>query len=44
MKDLRDKTETRMVIQEIKTDVNLEDDLFDPAQLKQKNAPVIQTD
>ena len=44
MRDLRDKTETRMVIQEIKTDVNLEDDLFDPAQLKQKNAPVIQTD
>ena len=39
MRDLRDKTETRMVIQEIKTDVPLEDDLFDPEQLKQKKAP-----
>jgi hypothetical protein len=44
MQDLRDKTETRMVIQEIKTDAVLEDDLFDPAQLKQKKAPVISTD
>ncbi len=44
MRDLRDKTETRMLIQEIKTDVALEDDLFDPAQLKQKKAPVIPTD
>jgi len=44
MRDLRDKTETRMLIQEIKTDVVLEDDLFDPAQLKQKKAPVIPTD
>ena len=44
MRDLRDKTETRMLIQEITTDVALEDELFDPAQLKQKKAPVIQTD
>jgi len=44
MRDLRDKTETRMVIQEIKTDVPLEDDLFDPEQLKQKKAPRILTD
>ncbi len=44
MRDLRDKTETRMLIQDIKTDVTLEDDLFDPAQLKQIKAPVIQTD
>lgn len=44
MQDLRDRTETRMLIQDIKTDVTLEDDLFDPAQLKQIKAPVIPTD
>ena len=44
MKDLRDKTETRMVIQEIRTDVPLEDDLFDPDQLKQQKVPPVQTD
>jgi hypothetical protein len=41
MRDLRDKTETRMLIQEIHTGVELEDELFDPAQLKQKKAPPI---
>jgi hypothetical protein len=44
MRDLRDKTETRLRVQAIKTDVALEDDLFDPAQLKKKKAPPIQTD
>ena len=41
MKDLRDKTETRMIIQEIRLGMPLEDDLFDPAQLKQEKAPPI---
>ena len=41
MRDLRDKTETRMLIQEIRTGVVLEDALFDPAQLKQNKAPPI---
>jgi hypothetical protein len=44
MQDLRDKTETRLVVQEIRTDVPLEDDLFDPEQLKQQKAPPIQTE
>jgi hypothetical protein len=44
MRDLRDKTETRLRVQAIKTDVALDDDLFDPAQLKKKKAPPIQTD
>jgi len=44
MRDLRDKTETHLVVQEIKTDVALDDTLFDPKQLKEKKAPVKQTD
>lgn len=44
MRDLRDKTETRLVIQDIRTDVSLDDTLFDPTQLKQKKVPVKQTD
>ena len=44
MRDLRDKTETRLVVQEIKTDVSLDDALFDPKQLKQKKDPVKLTD
>jgi outer membrane lipoprotein-sorting protein len=44
MRDLRDKSETRLVVQEIKTDVTLDDDLFDPKQLKQKKVPDIQAD
>ncbi|MGB5178818.1 MAG: outer membrane lipoprotein-sorting protein [Gammaproteobacteria bacterium] len=44
MKDLRDKTETRLLVQEIKTDVSLDDDLFDPQQLKKKKVPVTQTE
>jgi hypothetical protein len=44
MRDLRDKTETRLVVQEIKTDITLDNALFDPKQLKQKKAPVKQTD
>ena len=41
MRDLRDKTETRMLIREIHTGVELEDALFDPEHLKQKKAPPI---
>jgi hypothetical protein len=41
MRDLRDKTETRLLVQEIRTDIPLEDELFDPAQLKQQKAPPI---
>jgi hypothetical protein len=44
MQDLRDKTETRMVVQEITIDVPLLDDMFDPEQLKQQKAPSIQTE
>ena len=44
MRDLRDKTETRLRVQAIEIDVALEDDLFDPEQLKKKKAPPIQTD
>ncbi|MCK5480817.1 MAG: outer membrane lipoprotein-sorting protein, partial [Gammaproteobacteria bacterium] len=41
IRDLRDKTKTTMVIDEINIDVPLEDALFDPNQLKKKNAPPI---
>jgi len=41
MRDLRDKTETRMLIREIHTGVELEDALFDPEHLKQKKVPPI---
>ncbi len=44
MKDLRDKTETSMVIREIRLGMPLDDELFDPAQLKQKKAPPIMTE
>jgi outer membrane lipoprotein-sorting protein len=41
MRDIRDKTETRLVIQDIRTDVPLDDALFDPEQLKQQEIPSI---
>ena len=41
MRDVRDKTETRLVIQEIRTDEPLDDALFDPEQLKQQKIPPI---
>ncbi len=44
MRDVRDKTETQMIIRKISTNLPLEDDLFDPEQLKQKDAPPILTD
>ena len=44
MRDVRDKTETQMVIRKIITDTPLDDELFDPEQLKQKDAPPILTD
>jgi hypothetical protein len=44
MRDLRDKTETRLIVRNIKTDIELEDGLFDPEQLKKKDAPPIAPD
>jgi hypothetical protein len=44
MRDVRDKTQTRLVIQEIRTDVPLDDALFDPEQLKQQKIPPILTE
>ena len=41
IKDLRDKTKTTMVVDVIRIDVPLDDDLFDPDQLKKKKAPPI---
>ncbi len=41
IKDLRDKTKTTMVVDVIHIDVPLDDDLFDPDQLKKKKAPPI---
>jgi hypothetical protein len=44
MRDLRDETETQLIIQKIITNLPLEDALFDPEQLKQKDAPPITSD
>ena len=44
MRDVRDKTETLMTIQKITTNLPLDDELFDPEQLKQKDAPPITAD
>jgi len=44
MRDVRDATETQMTIQKISTNLPLEDALFDPEQLKQKDAPPITSD
>jgi len=44
MRDVRDKTETRMLIRKIVTDLPLDDALFDPEQLKQQDAPPIPSD
>jgi c-di-GMP-related signal transduction protein len=44
MRDVRDETETQMVILKIVTDTPLDDELFDPEQLKQKDAPPVLTD
>jgi hypothetical protein len=41
MRDVRDKTETRLVIREIRTGDPLDDALFDPEQLKQQKIPPI---
>jgi len=41
MKDLRDKTETRLLVRRIKTGVALDDGLFDESQLKQVDIPQI---
>jgi hypothetical protein len=41
MRDIRDKTETRLVIREIRTGDPLDDALFDPEQLKQQKIPPI---
>ena len=44
MRDLRDKTETRMIVEKVKIDVSLEDKLFDPKQLKKVKLPAMQAD
>jgi len=44
MRDLRDKTETRMIVEKIKINVPLEDGLFDPKQLKKVKLPTTQAD
>jgi len=41
MRDVRDNTETRLVIREIRTGDPLDDALFDPEQLKQQKIPPI---
>jgi hypothetical protein len=41
MRDVRDRMETRLVIQEIRTGEPLDDALFDPEQLKQQKIPPI---
>jgi len=41
MHDLREKTETRLVIDEIRTGEPLDDALFDPEQLKQQKIPPV---
>ena len=41
MRDLRDKTETRLVIEDIRIDVPLDETLFDPKQLKNQQLPPI---
>ena len=42
MKDLRDKTETRLLVRRIRTGANLDDSLFDENQLKQVEIPPIE--
>jgi len=41
MRDLRDKTQTRMVVQDISLGTELDDDLFNPEKLKQVAIPEI---
>jgi len=44
MRDLRDNTETRLVIREIRTGDPLDEALFDPEQLKQQKIPPVQAE
>jgi hypothetical protein len=44
MRDLRDKTETRLVVKNVSTGIELEDSLFDPEHLKKKDAPPVRAD
>ena len=44
MKDLRDKTETRMIVEDVHIDVPQDDALFDPEQIKKIKVPPIQAD
>jgi hypothetical protein len=41
MKDLRDKTETRLLVRSISTGIELDDALFDEQELKQVDIPDI---
>ena len=42
MKDLRDKTETRLLVRRITTGEALDDSLFDEKQLKQADIPPVE--
>lgn len=44
MRDLRDKTETSMIVEKINMNVPLEDKLFDPKQFKKAKLPAMQAD
>jgi len=44
MRDVRDNTETQLNIRKISTNLPLDDALFDPEQLKQQEAPPIDSD
>jgi outer membrane lipoprotein-sorting protein len=43
MRDLRDKTQTRLVVQDIRLGMQLDDDLFNPEKLKQVIIPEIKS-
>ncbi len=44
MRDLRDETETRLIVQNIQTGVILDDSLFTPEQMKEATLPTVSTD
>lgn len=44
MRDLRDKTETRLLVTSIRTDIPLDDSLFTPEQMKEANLPPVSAD
>jgi len=44
MRDLRDQTQTTLVIKDIRTDAPLDDALFDPKQLKKQTLPPVRAE